>query len=99
MDNDLSRKLLQICTFILALVPTVTGVLNMIGINDPIFKELNLLRSPLLDSDLRFLGGIGRLISMILVGMPPVPFIAFTGFEIFGAPVFLYGYPQVIKEI
>ena len=71
----------------------------MMGINDPIFKELNLLRSPLLDSDLRFLGGIGRLISMILVGMPPVPFIAFTGFEIFGAPVFLYWYPQVIKEI
>lgn len=128
----MSRKLLQIFTYILALVPTITGVLNMMGIYDPIFKELNLPNSPVLDSDLRFLGGvwlglgicvlyithslekhvflyrvlwsmifiggIGRLISMFQVGMPPAPFIAFTALEIIGAPVFLYWHARVFKS-
>jgi hypothetical protein len=37
-----------------------------------------------------FLGGIGRLLSILLVGSPPAPFIGFTGLEIIGAPFFAY---------
>lgn len=128
----MSRKLLQILTFVLALIPTITGILTLMGIYDPLFKDLNLPNSSLLDSELRFfgglwlglgitvlyivrsldkhvflyrvvwsmifIGGIGRLISMFLVGIPPVPFIAFTALEIVGAPVFLYWHAQVIKQ-
>jgi Domain of unknown function (DUF4345) len=36
-----------------------------------------------------FLGGIGRLLSMLMVGMPPWPFIGFTALEIIGAPCFV----------
>ncbi len=36
-----------------------------------------------------FIGGIGRLLSMLLIGNPPVPFIAFTVLEIIGAPIFI----------
>jgi hypothetical protein len=36
-----------------------------------------------------FLGGIGRLLSVFFVGLPPIPFIAFTALEIFGAPLFV----------
>ena len=36
-----------------------------------------------------FLGGVGRLLSMIFAGMPPAPFIAFTALEIAGAPFFV----------
>lgn len=36
-----------------------------------------------------FLGGIGRLLSMLLIGMPPWPFIGFTALEIIGAPCFV----------
>lgn len=36
-----------------------------------------------------FLGGVGRLLSMVFVGMPPIPFIAFTALEIFEAPIFV----------
>jgi hypothetical protein len=36
-----------------------------------------------------FLGGIGRLLSMLFLGWPPIPFIAFTVLEIVGAPVFV----------
>jgi Domain of unknown function (DUF4345) len=36
-----------------------------------------------------FIGGIGRLLSMIFIGLPPWPFIAFTVLEIVGAPLFI----------
>jgi hypothetical protein len=37
-----------------------------------------------------FLGGVGRLLSMLLVGLPPIPFVAFTALELIGAPLFIY---------
>ena len=33
-----------------------------------------------------FGGGIGRLISMLALALPPIPFIAFTALEVVGAP-------------
>lgn len=36
-----------------------------------------------------FLGGIGRLLSMLTLATPPLPFIGFTALEIVGAPLFI----------
>jgi len=36
-----------------------------------------------------FLGGVGRALSMIFIGMPPAPFIGFTALEILGAPLLI----------
>jgi hypothetical protein len=36
-----------------------------------------------------FIGGIGRLLSMMLLASPPFAFIAFTALEIVGAPLFI----------
>ncbi len=128
----MSRKILQIFLVILGLVPNVTGILTMMGINDPLFAELNLPYSALLDSELRFLGGvwlglgtavlatvrelekhfalyrvlwgmiflggIGRLISMFVMGLPPVPFIGFTVLEIVGAPIFVYWHYRLVNN-
>ncbi len=128
----MSRKTLRIFLIILGLVPTITGALTMMGIHDPLFADLNLPHSALLDSDLRFLGGIwlglgitvlatvrelekhfplyrilwgmiflggvGRLISMFVIGLPPAPFIGFTVLEIVGAPIFLYWHYQLAKN-
>ena len=44
-----------------------------------------------------FVGGIGRLLSMILIGMPPLPFVAFTLLEIVGAPLFIYWHYRVTQ--
>ena len=52
------RKGLQICLIILGLVPTITGILGMFGINDPLYASLGLPRSPLLDSNMRFYSGV-----------------------------------------
>jgi hypothetical protein len=44
-----------------------------------------------------FIGGIGRLLSMLFLGMPPVPFIAFTALEIVGAPLFVLWQARLAK--
>jgi hypothetical protein len=45
-----------------------------------------------------FLGGIGRLLSIILVGAPPVPFIGFTVLELIGAPLFVHWQSRVAHD-
>jgi hypothetical protein len=44
-----------------------------------------------------FVGGIGRLVSMLLVGLPPAPFIGFTMLEIVGAPIFIWWQARLAK--
>ncbi len=119
----MSIRALQILTGILGIVPVATGIVTGLGVYDPIYASANVPVDPLLDSNLRFfggvwlglgiavfwlipriatetvlfraiwamifLGGVGRLLSMLVVGLPPVPFIAFTALEVFGAPVFI----------
>ncbi|MBV9562902.1 MAG: DUF4345 domain-containing protein [Bradyrhizobium sp.] len=45
-----------------------------------------------------FLGGIGRLLSIILIGSPPLPFIGFTVLELIGAPLFVYWQSRVAHD-
>ena len=44
-----------------------------------------------------FIGGIGRLLSMVFLGLPPLPFIAFTALEIVGAPFFIWWQARVAR--
>ncbi len=44
-----------------------------------------------------FIGGIGRIVSMLLVGLPPAPFIGFTILEIVGAPIFVIWQRRVAR--
>jgi|JI10StandDraft_1071094.scaffolds.fasta_scaffold118210_2 hypothetical protein len=37
-----------------------------------------------------FLGGVGRLLSLAITGMPFAPFVGFTALEIIGAPFFVW---------
>ena len=46
-----------------------------------------------------FAGGIGRLLSMLLVGSPPAPFIGFTILEIVGAPIFIWWQARLAKQV
>jgi hypothetical protein len=118
-----SRRKLQIATAILAMVPTVTGLLGLMGLADPHYADMGLPANATLDSQLRFyngvwlgvgltafwllprietettlfrvlwlmifIGGLGRLMSLILAGMPFAPFIGFTVLEVVGAPLFV----------
>ena len=120
----MGKRALQIATALLALVPVVTGIITMLGVGDPLYASAGIPALPVLDSNLRFfggvwlglglallwlvpriesetvlfrviwgaifLGGIGRLLSILVVGSPPIPFVGFTALELIGAPLFLY---------
>lgn len=44
-----------------------------------------------------FLGGLGRLLSLLLMGLPFPPFIGFTALEIIGAPLFILWQTRIAK--
>ena len=128
-----SYRLLQALTGVLALIPILTGAITMMGVHDPLYAALDLPGNPLLDSNLRFLGGVwlglglaafwmvprlraqtvlfrvvwgaifigglGRLLSMLVVGWPPAPLIAFTVLEIVGAPLFVGWHARVVNPL
>lgn len=128
-----SYRLLQGLTGVLALIPILTGAITMMGVHDPLYAALDLPGNPLLDSNLRFLGGVwlglglaafwmvprlraqtvlfrvvwgaifigglGRLLSMLVVGSPPAPFIAFTVLEIVGAPLFVAWHARGVNPL
>jgi hypothetical protein len=117
------RRALQIITALLGAIPVITGGLTMFGLADPLYASAHLTVNVLLDSNLRFfggvwlglglavwwlvpsiekrgtvyriiwgmifLGGIGRVFSIIFAGVPPLPFVAFTILELVGAPLLI----------
>jgi predicted membrane channel-forming protein YqfA (hemolysin III family) len=123
MPKAINKRTLQIAMCALGAVPVATGVLTMLGLSDPIYSSAGIPANALLDSNLRFFGGlwlvlglavywlvprieeqtalfrvlwlmifaggIGRLVSMVFVGLPPLPFVGFTVLEVVGAPAFI----------
>ena len=119
----MGKRLLQITTALLGLVPLLTGLITMLGVHDPLYSAAGIPALAVLDSNLRFFGGVwlglgiailwlvprietetvlfraiwgaiflggaGRLLSILLVGTPPVPFVGFTALELIGAPLFI----------
>lgn len=128
----MSKRALQGATFVLALVPVLTGILGLLGLDDPLYAGAGLPQDATLDSNLRFyagvwlglglaalwviphieketvlfrvlwlmifIGGIGRLASLALVGAPFLPFIGFTALEVIGAPFFIWWQSKVANE-
>ncbi|OLL28017.1 hypothetical protein BTH42_29725 [Burkholderia sp. SRS-W-2-2016] len=50
--------MLQVATAILAVVPTVSGLVAMTGVGDPLYAQLALPHDATLDSNLRFYAGV-----------------------------------------
>ena len=120
----MSKRGLQIAMALLAAIPVLTGIIAMFGLSDPLYASAGIPSNAMLDSNLRFFGGIwlglglslyllipniekqthlfrvlwgmffpggiGRLASMLLLALPPLPFIGFTVLEIVGAPFFIW---------
>lgn len=127
----MTRKALQAATAVLACVPTLTGLLAMTGVHDPLYAGLGLPADATLDSNLRFyggvwlglglaafwliprierqtalfralwlmifLGGVGRAVSLGLMGLPFLPFVGFTVLEVLGAPLFVWWQARVAR--
>ena len=107
----MSKRGLQIVMGVLAIIPVTTGVLGLLGVEEPPYVAAGVPSIVMLDTNLRFyagvwlglglafywliptierqtvlfrvlwamiFGGIGRLLSMIMLAWPPVAFVAFT---------------------
>ena len=127
----MSKLTLQIVMGLLSIIPVATGLLGLLGVEDPFYVAVGVPPIVLLDTNLRFysgvwlglglalywlipsiekqtipfrmiwsmifIGGIGRLLSMLLLGWPPAAFVAFTALEIVGAPLFIWWQSRVSK--
>lgn len=93
----MSRLLLQICTTVLALVPISTGIVTMRGIRDPLYRPLNLPEAPVLDSNLRFLGGVWLGVGLALLWTVPAIQQQGTLFRALWAAVFLGGVGRLLS--
>lgn len=67
----MSRRLLQATTAAMALIPVATGVLTMMGIDDPIYQSSRLPRDALLDGNLRFFGGVWLALGLAMWSLLP----------------------------
>jgi hypothetical protein len=128
-----SYRLFQGIMAILAIIPLVTGVLTMLGLSNPEYKSAGFPMHLVMDSNLRFyggvwfglglvllwmlprlhqegklffafsltifIGGLGRLLSMVYAGWPPAPFIAFTALEIIGMPLLVLWQRKFAREM
>jgi len=66
-----SRRPLQIASGLLGVIPVVTGALTMMGLADPIYAAAGLPAHALLDSNLRFLGGLWLVLGLSLFWLIP----------------------------
>jgi hypothetical protein len=71
MGFVVSRRPLQIATGLLGVIPVVTGALTMLGLADPIYSAAGLPAYALLDSNLRFLGGLWLVVGLALFWLIP----------------------------
>lgn len=120
-----SRLALQIIHGSIAFLTLMLGSMQLFtGTGSPIYSELNLIPEPVLDSNLRFfggmaiglglagiwilphiekqtlvfrifwlcalIGGIGRLISLVLLGPPSILIVSFTILEVLISPALIY---------
>jgi uncharacterized protein YjeT (DUF2065 family) len=92
----MSKLLLQVCTAALALIPIVTGIITLLGIRDPLYRPLALPESPVLDSNLRFFGGVWLGVGLAMLWL--VPTIEQQGvlFRALWVAVFLGGVGRMI---
>jgi hypothetical protein len=95
----MSRFPLQVCTAILALIPIGTGIVTLLGIRDPIYRPLGLPPAPILDSNLRFFGGIWLGLGLAMLWL--VPSIEHQGvlFRVLWGAVFLGGVGRLLSWI
>ena len=93
----MSRRILQLVTAVLGLIPIVTGIIAMTGVDDPLYASLGMPRSPVLDSNLQFFAGVWIELGIALLWLVPSIERQTTLFRAIWGAVFLGGIGRVLS--
>lgn len=95
----MTKKLLQIVTSILALIPILTGLLGLLGAADPLYEGYIRPNSVFLDSNLRFFSGVwlglGIALASIISHIEKHTFL----FRILWSSIFLGGIGRLLSSL
>jgi hypothetical protein len=92
-----ARRALQTLTAVLALIPLVTGVLTLMGVNDPLYAGLQLPPHPLLDTNLRFFGGVWLGLGLTVAWLVPQIERQTTLYRVLWGMIFLGGLGRLLS--
>jgi hypothetical protein len=92
LERCISRRTV---TAVLGLIPIVTGIIAMTGVDDPLYVSRGIPRSPVLDSNLRFFAGVWIGLGIALLWLVPSIERQTTLFRAIWGAVFLGGIGRV----
>lgn len=95
----MTKKLLQIVTSVLALIPILTGLLGLLGAADPLYEGSIRPNSALLDSNLRFFSGIWIGLGIAIVWIIPRIEKHTLFFRILWGSIFLGGIGRLLSSL
>lgn len=64
------RTALQVATAVLGIIPVVTGLIGLRGVNDPLYAPVSTPHAVLLDTNLRFFSGLWLGLGLALLAGP-----------------------------
>src|ERR1700730_232911 len=95
----MNRRGLQIATAILGAIPVLTGIITMFGLSDPIYASANIPANALLDSNLRFFGGVWLVLVIALYWLIPNIEKQTVLFRVLWGMIFLGGIGRLLSMV
>ena len=93
----MGRFPLQVCTVVLAIIPIITGVVTLLGVKDPLYRPLGLPTAPILDSNLRFFGGVWLGLGLTMLWLVPTIELQGVLFRVLWGAIFLGGVGRLLS--
>jgi hypothetical protein len=95
----MNKLALQIITALLGAIPVITGILTMFGLSDPLYASAHLPPNTLLDSNLRFFGGVWLGLGLAVWWLVPAIEKRGTVYRILWGMIFLGGVGRALSII
>jgi hypothetical protein len=93
----MNKRGLQIATGLLGAIPVLTGIITMFGLSDPIYAAAKIPANALLDSNLRFFGGVWLGLGLALYWLIPSIERQTVLFRVLWGMIFLGGIGRLLS--
>nr|WP_315488706.1 DUF4345 domain-containing protein [uncultured Rhodoferax sp.] len=93
----MNKRALQIVSALMGTVPVITGLVQLMGIHDPLYASLNLPADATLDSNMRFLAGVWLGLGLASLWLVPRITEETVLFRVLWLMIFLGGIGRVVS--